>query len=124
MGESPGFLGPRMEEGGQGLDGLLFGYLASLRRNSATLLALTDGPLPKFPSGGVLSFGLLDSLSSRHVVLPLASLGVKVPPSPPSCLSRRNAIAIYARYSCSLDAIGGERVHSATRGYLTSCSCV
>ena len=110
MGESPGFLGPRMEEGGQGLDGLLFGYLASLRRNSATLLAPTDGPLPKFPSGGVLSFSL-DSLSSRHVVLPLASPGVKVPASPPSCLSRRNAIAIYARYSTR--SIGGEKVQTA-----------
>ena len=139
MGDSPGFLGPQMEEGRPGPGGPLASSLASLRTKPSTLLALTGptrspGPLPKIPSGAAVArrrsrLFFRPRLTRRAtccLVLPLASPGVEVPPHPhpAPCPSRRNEIAIYARYSCSLDAIGGERVHSATRGYLTSCSCV
>ena len=140
MGDSPGFLGPQMEEGSPGPGGPLASYLAGLRIKPLTLLALTGptrspGPLPKIPSGAAVArrrsrLFFRPRLTRRAtccLVLPLASPESKSLPSPlppAPCPSRRNEIAIYARYSCSLDAIGGERVHSATRGYLTSCSCV
>ena len=103
MGESPGFLAPIV--GGPG--GLLLVELASRKRKSEALLALTEAdPSIGFPA----------ALLSRRVVLALASLP---PPQesqslPPSRLSRRNEIAIYARYSllAYTRSIGAEKVQT------------